>query len=108
MIVRHVNGFVGFEIADDSPLAIALGNVSEKDALVARAEEQHAEHPQYRGHWSGPEWYVATVSKRVRTKMGVAFEPGDRTLVRAETERGAGDHSRNPPEAQPRSVSARP
>lgn len=47
--------------------------------LVREAQEQHAAYPQYAGHWES--WRVVEVTERVRTKLGVAFEPGDVVLA---------------------------
>jgi hypothetical protein len=52
-------------------------------ALVAEADTAHLQYPQYREHWDG--WRVAEVTRRFRTKLGVAFEPGDLVLVSPET-----------------------
>lgn len=52
-------------------------------ALVAEADTAHLQHPQYREHWGG--WRVAEVTRRIRTKLGVAFEPGDLVLVSPKT-----------------------
>lgn len=51
--------------------------------LRAEAEAAHAQYPQYAGHWDG--WRVAVITKRIRTKFGVAFERGDHVLVSPDT-----------------------
>lgn len=78
MIVRNVNGFVGFEIADDSPLARQI----QKRDLIANAASALAAYPQYAGCHDGPEWTLIRVSRVVKTKMGQAFERGEIALAR--------------------------
>ena len=51
--------------------------------LKAEAEAAHAQFPQYKGHWDG--WKLARITRRIRTKLGVAFEPGDVVLAKDET-----------------------
>lgn len=53
-----------------------------KEYVIAMADAEHRQYPQYRDHWSGPEWRVATITRDIRTKMGVAFVAGDVTIVR--------------------------
>lgn len=55
----------------------------ELSALRAQAQAQNAEYPQYDHYWDG--WGIGVITKRVRTKMGIAFEPGDRVLLSPET-----------------------
>lgn len=50
--------------------------------LIQEAEKANAAYPQYAGHWDG--WRVAEITRTVRTKLGVAFEPGDLVLVSPE------------------------
>ena len=50
-----------------------------REVLVAQAEADMAAYPQYKGHWNG--WAVGTVTKRIKTKLCVAFEKGDVVLV---------------------------
>ncbi len=45
----------------------------------ADAEQAHARYPQYANHWD--DWRIAEITRRVRTKSGVAFERGDLVLV---------------------------
>lgn len=52
-----------------------------KDAIVEIATDAHAEYPQYDGYWDGPEWVLAKITRRLRTKGGVRFERGDIVLV---------------------------
>ena len=54
-------------------------NIS-KAVLVAEAEAQNSKYPQYKGHWSGPEWKLFLIKKNVKTKMGLAFEKGEVVL----------------------------
>lgn len=75
MLVRHAEGLVTFEVADNHPLV--------KDTLRKQAAEGRCGgYPQYEGYWDGDEWRVVRFTKRVLTKMGVAFEPGDLALLR--------------------------
>lgn len=53
------------------------------EQVIAAAEEAHASLPQYEGHWSTGEWFLVRFTRRVRTKMGVAFERGDVTIAHA-------------------------
>ena len=55
-----------------------------KAAIAAEAQRAHARWPQYAGHWETDEWRVVRVTRRVRTKLGVAFEAGDLTILRIE------------------------
>ncbi len=50
-------------------------------ALGKLAQAEHADYPQYDGHWSGPEWTVVKLNRRVKTKLGVAFEKGELALA---------------------------
>jgi hypothetical protein len=52
-------------------------------ALITEAAAAHAQYPQYEGHWDN--WRVAEITRRVRTKMGVAFQAGDLVLVAPQT-----------------------
>lgn len=52
-----------------------------KEEVVEAAERAHAQYPQYDVHWRDPKWRLARVTKRVRTKMGLAFEAGDVTIA---------------------------
>lgn len=55
----------------------------QKEQIVEQAALAHAEYPQYDGHWDGPEWFLVKFTRRVRTKSGVAFEPGDVSIARS-------------------------
>ena len=57
-----------------------------KEYVKAQAEVEHRRYPQYEGHWSGPEWRVARITRDVRTKMGPSFVAGDVTIVRSDEE----------------------
>lgn len=50
--------------------------------VIEQAEAAHAQYPQYRGHWDGDEWVLVQFKRRVTTKLGDAFLPGDITLAR--------------------------
>lgn len=52
------------------------------------AEAAHAQYPQYQGHWSGPEWVLVQVVRKVRTKLGVAFEKWDLAIAKRDTLEG--------------------
>lgn len=56
----------------------------DKQVLVFWAELQHVPYLQYQGHWDGREWEVKQMTRRLVTKMGVAFEPGDWVLCKKE------------------------
>jgi hypothetical protein len=47
-----------------------------------QAVAKHAQYPQYKGHWDGDEWFVVRLKRKVRTKMGVAFEKDELTIAR--------------------------
>lgn len=50
-----------------------------KQELVAQAESQLAQYPQYEGHWD--DWTVGLVKRDIKTKAGLAFRKGDAVLV---------------------------
>lgn len=50
-----------------------------EDEIRSHANEAHTAYPQYRGHWDG--WTLAKIRRRIDTKAGVCFEPGDVVLV---------------------------
>jgi hypothetical protein len=60
------------------PKIIVNGNL--RRAVEAAAEAEHAAYPQYVGHWAGPEWVLVRLTRRITTKLGLAFERGDVTL----------------------------
>lgn len=74
MQVRHTNGFVTFEVADDSAIAKDIVRRT-VEASVNQLAEKYA---QYQGYVDG--WYVVRVTHDVRTKLGLAFAAGDMTL----------------------------
>lgn len=45
------------------------------ESLKAEAAAAHVAYPQYKGYWT--DFALVKVTKRVRTKMGVAFERGE-------------------------------
>jgi len=51
-------------------------------ASKAAARAAHEDFPQYNGYWDGPEWVLVRMNRRVKTKMGVAFEKGEVALAR--------------------------
>ena len=53
-----------------------------KQEIIQMAQAAHAQWPQYAGHWQGSEWVLVEITRRVVTKGGVAFEPGDITIAR--------------------------
>jgi hypothetical protein len=61
-------------------VSIWIGDL--KKTLIEQAEEAHKQYPQYEGHWRTWDWDVAKIRRKVRTKMGIAFEIGDIVLVR--------------------------
>lgn len=50
-----------------------------EDAIRSHADEEHLAYLQYRGHWDG--WTLAKIRRRIETKAGICFEPGDVVLV---------------------------
>jgi hypothetical protein len=59
-------------------------NNTEQQVLIetirAEAEAKHAQYPQYKGHWDG--WFLIRMTRRVRSKLGVAFEKGEIALAK--------------------------
>jgi len=51
-------------------------------AIREIARQAHKDFPQYEGHWDGPEWSLAVVLRRVRTKAGVAFVRGELVIAK--------------------------
>lgn len=51
-------------------------------AVVAEADRDHAQYPQYAGHWSGDEWVLVRFVRKVETKLGLAFAEGDLTIAK--------------------------
>lgn len=47
--------------------------------LKSQAEKQNEQWPQYKGHFDN--YVLVTVTKRIKTKMGVAFEKGDMAIA---------------------------
>lgn len=48
-------------------------------ALKAAADAEHVQYPQYKGHWD--HYRLCRITRRVKTKAGVAFEAGDLAMV---------------------------
>lgn len=46
-----------------------------RELLIQIANEQNAKYPQYRGHFDN--YVLVRVKRRVKTKLGVAFEKND-------------------------------
>jgi hypothetical protein len=76
-------------VADHELGALAQAQVNAAEAAEAGsaaplvrllADAKHQQWPQYVGHWNGPGWVPYRVTRRIETKLGVAFEPGDVTL----------------------------
>jgi hypothetical protein len=65
---------------ESTPQAHGPAHVVEalRRGLLAEAIERHAPYPQYAGYFD--DWQLIEVTKRVRTKLGVAFETGDVVL----------------------------
>lgn len=55
-----------------------------KNDIRTIADFDHAKYPQYKGHWSGPEWTLVRILKAIKTKMGRAFHEGEIALARHE------------------------
>lgn len=55
---------------------------SEMEPVIRLAEEYHAKWPQYKDHWRGEEWKPVRILRNVRTKSGLAFTEGERTIGR--------------------------
>lgn len=53
-----------------------------KAHIIAGAEMAHYPYPQYNGYWDGDEWRLICMPKRFRAKSGIAWEPGDWTIIR--------------------------
>lgn len=50
--------------------------------VIAVAESFHLPYRQYDGFWDGPEWGLMQAKRQIKTKFGVAFEPGDWTVIK--------------------------
>lgn len=61
---------------------LSRDTASARAAIITLADARHAQYPQYVGHWDGGEWQIGVIHRRVRTKLGVAFEAGDVVLWR--------------------------
>lgn len=53
--------------------------------VIAVADSFHLPYPQYANFWDGPEWGLMQAKRQIKTKAGVAFEPGDWTVVKTES-----------------------
>lgn len=54
-----------------------------KADIIRQANEDHAQDPQFRGHWEGPEWRLVLVRRRISTRKGDAFLKGEITIARS-------------------------
>jgi len=52
-------------------------------AIRAEANARHAQYPQYAGAWD--DWHLVTVTKRISSRGGVAFEKGEIALCKPTT-----------------------
>lgn len=52
-----------------------------KQQLIARAAAQNAKYPQYQGHFD--QYILVRIKRRLKTKMGVAFEAGELAIAQA-------------------------
>lgn len=60
----------------------ATGKLSIAD-VVAVADAEHSQYPQYKGHWDGPTWVLVGVTvDHIDTTLGTAFRKGDITIAR--------------------------
>lgn len=57
-------------------------------AIRSLAAEEHAAYPQYEGRWD--RWVLGKIRRRIETKAGLSFEPGDVVLVQPPEQRLAG------------------
>lgn len=56
--------------------------------LLAEANQQHAAHPQYAGHWDG--WVVATARRDIKQRGVLVLRKGERCLLDPASLRPAG------------------
>lgn len=75
MLVRHTDGLVSFEVADDSALALALRRTD----IAQHFAGALGQYPQYAG-WCEDAVQVR-VNRSVRTKGGHCFDAGEYTLA---------------------------
>lgn len=60
-----------------------IGDVERTAYLIRQlATEEHAEYPQYAGHWDGDDWKLGQIHGDVRTKGGLRFADGDWVLYK--------------------------
>lgn len=56
-----------------------------KQELIARAEAEHAQYPQYAGYWNGPEWHVYRALRTDRPSKGLPrYQAGELLLGKYE------------------------
>jgi hypothetical protein len=58
--------------------------MDKRTELIAIADAKHTQYPQYKNYWDN--WVLMVVTKKVKTKMGVAFDKGEVVLVKPQTE----------------------
>ena len=58
-----------------------------RDALAAAAQEDHLQHPQYAGHWTGDDWTVMLAARDIRLHGRTILRQGEATLATVETHR---------------------
>jgi hypothetical protein len=66
MIVRHTQGLVGFDVPDDSAIAVT----ARRRALLAHMARTHGRYPQYADTLFDPSWRLATTRHALRFKGG--------------------------------------
>lgn len=52
------------------------------DTIREEADRTHAAYPQYRGFWNSADWRLVQITRKIRTKAGLAFTKGEYTLAR--------------------------
>jgi hypothetical protein len=66
------------------PLVVADPLAAAAFLFIAEADKQKAPYPQYRGYFLNSDartWTLVTVTRTIKTKMGVAFLAGDKALA---------------------------
>jgi hypothetical protein len=51
-----------------------------RESLISQAEADHAEWPQYQGHFDA--YVLVRIRRKIKTKMGVAFEKGEIAIAK--------------------------
>jgi hypothetical protein len=68
-------------LAVDTLLAGGVAPATVATIVRMSADERHAQHPQYDGHWDGPQWRLVRFTRHVVTKGGCRFAAGDYTIA---------------------------